>query len=126
MVWSIGSVTLPFAPTDIADDSDCETDNLPLDGDESIVFADASTIRVVTLSGSIADSNYPTKADLESAYCSTLRGYQNTIQAVVSSSGAYTASWYIKKVSFSEVAEGAFARVGYTIIMWLGSAEVIT
>jgi hypothetical protein len=125
MVWSIGAVTLPFGPKDIADDSDCVTENLPLDGAESIIFATAPGIRVVTLTGSIFDRNNPTKADLETAYCSTLRGYQGTVQAVVSSSGAYTASWYIKKVAFTEQAEGQLARIGYTIIMWLGSSTEV-
>ena len=81
----------------------------------------------MTFSGSIFDVNSPTKADLEANYCSILRGYQGTVQAVVSPSGAYTASWYIKKVVFIEQSEGTLARVFYTIIMWLGSAvEVIS
>lgn len=126
MVWSIGTVTLPFAPKEISDDSDCKTDTLDLDGDESIVFATAPGVRIVILSGSLFNPDYPTKAQLESAYCSTLRSYQDTVQEVVSPSGAYTESWYIKKVAFTEEAEGALARIRYNIVMWLGSAtEVI-
>jgi hypothetical protein len=41
-------------------------------------------------------------------------------------SGAYTGTWYIKKVAITEQAEGTLAKVGYTITMWLGSGlEVI-
>jgi hypothetical protein len=127
MPWSIGDVTLPFGPTDVSDDSDCQTESLPLDGDEAVVFATAPGIRVVTLTGYVCAVACPTKADLEADYCSVLRGYQGTVQVVVSPYGAYTGSWYIKKVAFTEQAEGLLARVGYTIVLWLGSStEVIT
>jgi hypothetical protein len=121
MAWSIGSITLPSGPKDIADDSDCETDSLPLDGAESIVFATAPGMRIVSWSGSLFDSSSPTKADLESDYCAALRGFQGTSQSVVSPSGAYTGTWFIKKVTLSEQAEGTLARISYTIIMWQGS-----
>ena len=126
MSWVIGDVTLPYAPTEISDDSDCDTDSLALDSEESVVFSKAPGIRIVIWSGSISDLACPTKADLESAYLSDLRGYQGSVQSVSNPSGAYTADWYIKKVSFNEAAEGSLARVTYSIVMWLGSdVEII-
>jgi len=126
MSWVIGDVTLPYAPTEISDDSDCDTDSLALDSEESVVFSKAPGIRIVIWSGSIYDPASPTKQDLESDYLSALRGYQGTVQGVSNPSGAYTADWYIKKVSFSEQAEGELARISYSIVMWLGSdVEII-
>jgi len=121
MPWSIGAVTFPYGPADISDDCDCQTDSLQLDGDEAVIFATAPGVRVVVWSGTICDPSYPTKRALEGQYCSILRGYQGSSRAVVNPSGTYTGSWYIKKVSIAEQAEGELAKVSYTIIMWLGS-----
>lgn len=123
MVWSIGDVTLPYGPSDISDDVECDTDELQLDGDEAIVFATAPGIRIVTFSGSICDPvGSPAKRDIEEDYCSILRSYQGTTQDVVNPSGTYTATWYVKKVAFSEVAEGEMAKVSYVITLWLASS----
>jgi len=125
MVWSIGSVTLPYGPSEISDDGDCETENMPLDGGQPIIFSKSPGMRVVVWSGTIRDSSYSTKRALESHYCSVLRGFQGAAQAVVCPSGAYTGTWYIKKVAITEQAEGTLAKVGYTITMWLGSGLAV-
>jgi hypothetical protein len=119
--WTIGGVTLPYGPTEISDDVECETDSLQLDADEAVVFATAPGLRVVIWSGSVCDVNYPTKRDLDGMYGAALRSMQGLEVAVSNPSGAYTGNWYIKKVSLNEQAEGSLAKVGYSIVMWQGS-----
>jgi hypothetical protein len=123
--WTIGSVELPYSPNQISEEVDCQTDSLELDGVAAILFATAPGIRVLTISGSIAE-NGSDKADLETDYIADLRAMQGTEQTVASPSGAYDGDWLVKKVSFREQAEGSIvARILYTIVLWQGSDLVV-
>jgi hypothetical protein len=124
-VWVIGSVTLPYGPSQISDEVDCQTDSLDLDGVAPILFATAPGIRVVSWSGSISAASH-SKANLETDYGGPLRGMQGTSQSVTSGSGAYDGTWLVKKVSLREVAEGdKVVRLMYTVVLHMGSALVV-
>ena len=117
MAWVIGLVTLPFGPTQISDEVECRSETMPFDGAEDLLFSTGKGVRVVTWSGSISEAAH-TKANLETDYASTLRGYQGTTQTIDSPSSAYDGTALVKKVVFREQAEGSsVVRILYTIVL---------
>jgi len=125
MAWSIGTVTLPYGPTQISDEVDCHTETFDVDGAEDILFATGKGVRTVTWTGFIHEAAH-TKSNLSTDYAAPLRAYQGTTQSIVGGNTGYSGTALVKKVAIREQAEGdKVIRIFYTIVLQYATTIVV-
>ena len=125
MTWQIGSVTLPYGPSQITDEVECHTETMPIDGAQDILFSTGKGVRVVTWSGFISEAGH-TKTNLSTDYGAPLQAYQGTSQSITGGNTGYSGTALVKKVTLREQAEGdKVVRIFYTIVLHYATTLVV-
>jgi hypothetical protein len=117
--WQLGTIVLPIV-TNITDENPTEGEDFEVEGGDPVICTRSRSARTLTISGFIAEASH-SKANLEADYLATLRSYRGTVQTLLDPRGIYTEDWLVRSIGFSEVAEGAFARFAFRVVLKRGS-----
>src|SRR5512136_1962578 len=111
MTWTIGAVTLPFAPSSVRMPKSSDKEQVKPDGGEpgNVVTGTKST---VTLKGTISDSAL-TAAQIVSNYISPLYALVGTQVAVTTTDGFIDGNWLLD--TFDAARDNPYAHWDYTM-----------
>ncbi len=121
MVWTIGGVTLPHAPSKMTMPKNCIRDGIQQDqGYQHIVVSGLNS--EVRLEGTISEAGH-TAAQLVSDYISTLEALIGTEVAVTTTDGLIDGDWLLD--SFEVSKDSPFPSFKYTMRL-VKADEIVT
>jgi hypothetical protein len=94
MVWSFGTVTLPYGPSKVQRNKSANKEQICQSGDDPIQIVDGFKDNNVSLTGTIADST-KTAAELVSTYIDPLLAIVGSEITVVSTDGSCSGTWLL-------------------------------
>ena len=122
MVWTFGSVTFPFGPTQISYIKTINKETMPQSGDDPVAIVDGTSSNSVQLSGSIADPA-KTDAQLWSDILTPMIALIGTSISVTSTNGSIDGTWLLEK--FEPKRTSANPIYEYTMVLSKYSTLVV-
>ena len=116
MPWSIGSVTLPYAPSRVEIGKAPKVEDFDLDGDEPIVSVVAPATKDLTLRGTISVRG-ASKSTINSTYIGPLLALRGTSVAITDPSGMYNGTYFMADFKPSDISQGPYVRFEYIITL---------
>lgn len=118
-------VTLPLAPSDIADSTDATVECFDQDGDEPVLISTHPNERQLTLQGSIYVAG-ASNSTVMSTYLVPLQAMKGQEVTLGTPDAQYDGDWVLESIVFRRVSEGAFVRYQYVMVFSQGAdAEVL-
>ena len=121
--WTIGGVTLPYAPNKLSKKKPPVTNIFDTDGADSDVIVSGKGVKTVMLGGIIATPG-ASNATLISTYLDPLDAMIGTEVAVTSPDGQFDGDWMFDWV-WARGADGPFIRYEYTITLTQGGHHYV-
>ncbi len=127
--WAIikvggGTVTLPYGPDNILDETPCTIDSVGVDGGGAVLISRFLNARQLSFEGNIWLRGTANTA-LESAYLGSLRGFMRQQCVITDPDGQFGGTWLFSNLSLNRVAEGGEVRWAYTMAFLQGSYQSV-
>ena len=121
MTWTIGTVTLPIAPSSVRMPKSSDKEQVKPDGGEPVNVV-TGTKSTVTLKGTISDPTL-TAAQIVSTYITPLYGLVGTQVAVTTTDGFIDGNWLLD--TFDAARDNPYPNWDYTMSLVKGSENIV-